>query len=120
MLRAAGSVSSGETQPDVVSEVIADQIAVLLDADSCRYVAGPVRDPRLDRDGVLTQHGHEVDGDRRGLPFNEYVAIVVRRGSTRSATSSSPRRFRIAYPSREQRRVAVLLAVQLAGLADVG
>jgi len=116
-------VSSGETQPDVVSEVIADQIAVLLDADSCRYVAGPVRDPRialLDRDGVLTQHGHEVDGDRRGLPFNEYVAIVVRRGQHTVGHFLVTATARIAYPSREQRRVAVLLADQLAGLADVG
>ena len=61
--------------------------------------------------------GHAVDVDRVGLPTNEHVAIVVRRGRGRvghflvTATSQSP------IPTREQRRVAVLLADQVAPVA---
>ena len=45
--------------------------------------AGPVHDTRfaiLDHDGELTRGGHVVNVDRIGLPFDEEVAIVVRRG----------------------------------------
>ena len=50
----------------------------------CRFVAGPVHDARialLDHDGVVTRGDHAVDVDRVGLPSDEYVALLVRRGS---------------------------------------
>jgi K+-sensing histidine kinase KdpD len=121
VLRAANSVSVGEIPPSAVIDVVARQIAELLDADSCRFVPGPVNDPRialLDHEGVLTRDGHVVDVDRLGLPYNEYLAIVVRRGQHMVGHFLVTATARIAYPSREQRRVAVLLADQLAGLAD--
>ena len=60
------------------------QITDVLGADECRFVAGPVHDRRialLDHDGVLTRGGDIVDADRVGLPRDEYVALLVRRGS---------------------------------------
>ncbi len=117
VLGAARSVSDGDTPPDAVIEVVARQIAEILGADGCRYVAGPIHDSRvalLDHDGVVTRDGHPVDVDRSGLPHNELIAIVVRRGSRVVAHFLVTASTRIAYPSREQRRVAVLLADQVA------
>ena len=49
-----------------------------------------MRDSRialLDHEGNLTRDEHDVDVDRVGLPTNEHIALVVRRGSSRSGTS---------------------------------
>ena len=73
-------------------DIVTSQISEVLVADSCRYIARRVRDARiavLDHDGVLTRNGRAVDVERSGLPTDE-------------------------YPTREQRRVAVLLADQVA------
>jgi hypothetical protein len=100
-----------------VTDVVARHISDVLGADTCRYVEGPVHDARvavLDHDGVLTRNGREVDVDRTGLPGDEYVAVLVQRGATvvghfLVTATSGP-----TYPTREQRRVAVLLADQVA------
>ena len=113
-------VSEGETPPTALIEIVARQITDVLGADSCRYEPGPIHDTRiavLDHDGVLTRGDRVVDVDRVGLPTDEYVALLVRRGSVvvghfLVTTTASVRR-----PSREQRRVAVLLADQIAGAA---
>ena len=67
----------------------------------------------LDHDGVVTCGGHSVDVEKTGLPYDEYVALLVRRGphvvGHFLVTASE-----VTYPSREQRQVAVLLADQVA------
>ena len=96
MLGAARAVSEGDTPPDVVIDVVARQIAEVLGADSCRFVAGPIHDSRialLDHDGMLIRGGHAVDVDRVGLPTDELIALVVRRESGRPGTSWSPPRL---------------------------
>ena len=101
--------------------VVAAHIADVLGADSCRYVAGPVHDPRvavLDHDGVLTQNGHRRDVDRTGLPVDEYVAIEVRRSTRVVGHFEVTAATRVVRPSREQCRVAVLLADQVAPLVE--
>jgi K+-sensing histidine kinase KdpD len=117
VLRAARTVAEGDAPVAAVTDVIARNITEILGADECRYVEGPVRDARitvLDHDGVLTRGGHPVDVDRVGLPSNEYVALPVRRGPQVVGHFLVTATTRPTYPSREQRRVAVLLADQVA------
>ena len=121
VLGAARAVSEGDTPPDVVIDVVARQIAEVLGADSCRFVAGPIHDARialLDHDGMLIRGGHAVDVDRVGLPTDELIALVVRRGSRTAGHFLVTAATRTTYPSREQRRVAVLLADQVAPAVD--
>jgi K+-sensing histidine kinase KdpD len=121
VLAAAATVSRGEAGPDEVVHVVAAHIADVLGADSCRYVAGPVRDPRvalLDHEGVLTQNGHQRDVDRTGLPVDEYVAVEVRRATRVVGHFEVTAATHVVRPSREQCRVAVLLADQVAPLVD--
>ena len=120
-LSAAASVSGGATGPDDVVDVVAQHIADVLGADSCRWVAGPVRDRRvalLDHEGVLTQNGHHRDVDRTGLPVDELVAVEVRRATRVVGRFEVTAATRVVRPSREQCRVAVLLADQVAPLVD--
>jgi len=122
VLGAARAVAEGDVPGTTVVDVVARQITEVLDVDSCRYVAGPVLDRRvavLDHDGVLTRGGHAVDVDRVGLPSDEYVAILVRSGARTIGHFLLTATDHVTYPSREQRRVAVLLADQVAGAVQV-
>ena len=117
VLGAARAVAEGDVPGRAVVDVVARHIAEVLGADACRFVDGPVHDTRiavLDHDGVLTRDGHAIDVDRVGLPSNEYVAVPVRRGSQVVGHFLVTATSRLTYPSREQRRVAVLLADQVA------
>jgi len=114
-------VAESDTGPDQVVAVVGAHIAEVLGADSCRYVAGPVHDPRvavLDRDGVLTQHGQHRDVERSGLPVDDYVALEVRRSGRTIGHFLVTASTRVARPSHERCRVAVLLADQVAPLLD--
>ena len=104
---------------DTVMKAVSARIVEVLDIERCRYVAGPVRDQRLatmDHDGGVVRGTQRLDVDRRGLPTDEETALpVLRDGQTLGyfvLTASS----RIARPSLEQRRVAVLLADQVASV----
>jgi K+-sensing histidine kinase KdpD len=122
VLSAAATVAEADSGPDRVVAVVGAHTAEVLGADSCRYVAGPVHDPRvavLDRDGVLTQHGQHRDVERTGLPVDDYVAVEVRRSGQVIGHFLVTASTRVASPTREQCRVAVLLADQVAPLVDV-
>jgi GAF domain-containing protein len=115
-------VSEGHADAAALVDVIARQIADVLGADECRFVDGPVFDARiavLDHDGVVTRGDHPVDVDRLGMPSNEYVAIPVRRGSRVVGHFLVTATSHPTYPTHEQRRVAVLLADQVAATVDV-
>ena len=95
----------------------------MLGADSCEFVAGPVRDSRialLDHEGNLTRDEHDVDVDRVGLPTNEHIALVVRRGTQPVGHFLVTATTKVTYPTREQRRIAVLLADQVAPVVATG
>ncbi len=117
VLSAARLVSEGDTPPSVLIDVVARQITDVLGAEACRFEPGPAHDTRfalLDHDGEITRGGHVVNVERNGLPFDEEVAIVVRRGPHILGDFVVTSATHIAYPSKEQRRVAVLLADQVA------
>jgi K+-sensing histidine kinase KdpD len=119
VLSAARMVSEGDTPPSVLINVVARQITDVLGAETCRFEPGPVHDPRfalLDHDGEVTRGGHMVNVDRDGLPFDEEVAIVVRRGPDILGDFVVTSASHLTYPSKEQRRVAVLLADQVASV----
>ena len=123
VLSAARVVSEGDTPVSTLVEIVARQITTVLDADDCLFVWGPVQDKRialLDHDGAVTRSGHFVDVDRTGLPTDEQVALPVRQGSRMVGYFLVTATTQVAYPSREQRRVAVLLADQVAAAVDAG
>jgi K+-sensing histidine kinase KdpD len=117
VLRAAREVAEGEAPTSAVVDVVARHIAEVLGADSCRFVDGPPRDARiavLDHDGVVTRNDAPVDVERVGLPTDEYVAVPVRRGQHVAGHFLVSSTDRVTYPSLEDRRIAVLLADQVA------
>lgn len=117
VLGAARAVADGGLSRAALLDLVAPQIAGVLGADGCRYVEGPVHDARiavLDHDGVLTRSGRAVDVDRTGLPTDEYVAVLVARGPSIAGHFLLTTTSHLTYPTREQRRVAVLLADQVA------
>lgn len=123
VLGAAKVVSEGDTPASALVDVVARQITDVLGADDCDFVEGPVHDARiavLDHNGVVTRGDHTVDVDRQGLPSDEYVAVPVRRGSRVVGHFLVTASTHVAHPSREQRRVAVLLADQVAAVVDAG
>ena len=121
VLGAARIVSEGDTPASALIDIVARQVAEVLGADSCRFVAGPVQDARvamLDHEGAVTRGDHAVDVDRLGLPSDEYVALLVRKGSRVVGHFLVTASGKVAYPSREQRQVAVLLADQVAAAIE--
>jgi GAF domain-containing protein len=121
VLGAAQAVSAARAASPHVTQLVAGQIAEVLDADDVRFVSGPVMDSTvavLDPEGAVLREGHEIDVDRVGLPTHEYVAVPVRKGSRVVGHFLLSAGAHVARPSREQRRVASLLADQLAA-ADI-
>lgn len=118
LVRTAGVVAQAQTPKESVVEVVGRQVSEVLGADGFEFVAGPVHDERiavLSYDGSLTRGGHPVNVDRVGLPTDEYVAVLVRRGPLVVGHLLLTATSHVSYPNAEQRRVAVLLADQLAG-----
>ncbi len=122
VLGAARLVAEGDTPAAALTDLVARQITEVLGADECRFVDGPVSDARvavLDHDGDVCRGGHTVDVDRVGLPYDDYVAIPVHRGTRVVGHFLVTASSQMTYPTAEQRRVAVLLADQVAAAVDV-
>jgi K+-sensing histidine kinase KdpD len=116
VLSTAKSVAEGDTPTSTLIDVVARQIAEVLNVDNCRFMPGPVRDKRLallDQDGTVSRNGNVVDVVRSGLPYDEEIAIIVQRGPTVLGHFVITAATRIVRPSRQQLRVAVLLADQV-------
>lgn len=116
----ARSVAEGDVSTEALVELVAQHITEVLDGDTTRYTPGPVHDARvwiLDHDGALTRGGRTSDVDRVGLPTDEYVAVPVQLGHKEVGHFLVTATSHVAYPTREQRRVAALLADQVAAVA---
>ena len=84
-------------------------------------MSGPLHDARvavLDHDGAVTRDGNPIDVGRHGLPVDEHVAILVRKGPRTLGHFIISAAAKVAYPGAEQRRVAVLLADQVASAVE--
>jgi len=115
VLRTAEIVAQQSSPEDLINHV-ARQISEVLDIDGCRFVEGDVPNMKvtiLDHDGSVTRQGFRVKVERDGLPTDEEITIVVRRGGVTHGRFLLTAASRIARPSVEQRQVAVLLADQV-------
>ena len=105
-----------ETSPEALIGHVAQQIAQILDIDECRFVKGAGPGPQeasVDHDGHVTRRGHRVDVGRDGLPTDERIGLVVRQGGVVQGQFMLTAATRVARPSVEQLKVAVLLADQV-------
>jgi K+-sensing histidine kinase KdpD len=119
VLATAQSVSENRGSADEVTQAVAQRIRDLLDLDGCTFAPGGRADdlePTLRHDGSLVRGAQVLDVERDGFPADEAVVLPVRvAGELRGRfllTASS----HVARPPAQQRRVAVLLADQVASL----
>lgn len=111
----ARAVASGESSLPELVERVGRQISDVLDLDACRFdpaVAG-AEGVRIDRDGVTTWNGHEVDVDREGLPTMDEISLPVEHGGTTYGRYVLTSATAVRRPDREQLLVAVTLAEQV-------
>ncbi|HET9650199.1 MAG TPA: DUF4118 domain-containing protein [Microlunatus sp.] len=117
LLDAAGEVSRHAVEPAAALAFVERQLVTVLDLDAARFhretSAGL---PRLEPNGDLVHQGRTIDVDRGGLPTDTELSLPVRLGGRALGEFRLTAATHIARPTREQRRVAVLLADQ-AGLA---
>ncbi len=116
VLGTAEIVTLSTESPNALTAHVAEQIKQVLAVSRCRFVLGPVRDPRipvLGHNGDMTRHGKDVDVDRDGLPTDDDIALVVTRSGTTVGHFLLTSASHVARPTLEQRRVAVLLADQV-------
>jgi K+-sensing histidine kinase KdpD len=115
VLGTAEIVTLRSESPKVLLDHISGQIQQVLSISGCRFVTGPVRDeqiPLLDHHGLVTRQGHPVNVDRDGLPTDDEIALQVTRAGVAVGHFLLTASARIARPTVEQRKVAVLLADQ--------
>jgi len=114
VLETADFAAAEGTSPEELGRRIGDRIVSVLEVDHCRFVVGdvpPRAAPLLLRDGSVRRDGSVIAVGRDGLPIDceTVLPAPAAHGYFRITAAS-----RVARPSREQRRVAVLLADQLA------
>jgi K+-sensing histidine kinase KdpD len=117
-LRAAENAHSRDMPTPTLIRFTAAQITEVLGVSACRFVPGPVHDSRLallHHDGRVTRNDKILDVEKNGLPVDGETALEVRRGTETLGHFVITSASAMAYPTAEQRRVAVLLADQVAG-----
>ena len=99
-----------------VATSVAARIREVLDLDRCEFVASPSLPggPVLERDGSVSRGGTSLDVDRSGLPVDRVVLLPVHGGPGPRGYFELTSASHVARPTRDQRRVAVLLADQVA------
>jgi K+-sensing histidine kinase KdpD len=116
VLGTAEIVTLSTESPEALTAHVAEQIKQVLGVSRCRFVLGPVHDPRipvLGHQGDLTRNGKDINVDRHGLPTDDSVAVVVTRSGTTVGHFLLTSAAHIARPTLEQRKVAILLADQV-------
>jgi hypothetical protein len=117
--RVAGLVASGASESDVWDAVRAGLVAELGLA-SCRFDPGMglTHLPRIERDGRLLEGERYFAGGGFALPADGAEILVERQGRTLGRLVLEPEGRRAV--SRDQRRVGIALADQLAVVLDAG
>jgi uncharacterized protein DUF4118 len=114
VVSAAGVVASGSSTSSTLIELVETQIKSILDIDECRFDAGAgAAHPRLNRDGSVTQRGHEVQVERDGLPTDDLIELRVEYDGTVRGRFLLTAATQVSRPSLEQRLVSVALADQV-------
>ena len=114
VVSAAGVVASASSPSSALIEHVATQITNVLDIDDCRFdtSTGSAR-PRLNRDGSVSHHGHDVRVERDGLPTDEVTELLIEYEGVVRACFLLTAATQVSRPDLEQRRVAVALADQV-------
>ncbi len=122
VVSAARMAAEGDTPAPAVVTFVSDQIMAVLGVDRCQYKPGPpASHPKLIRDGSVTRDGTVIDVDRSGLPTDDVIELVVESHGRVFGRFVITCANRVAWPSLEQRLVAVTLAEQAgAALAATG
>jgi len=105
-----------EASPTDLINHVASQIVEVLDIDDCRFVrgAGPgSQEVTIDHDGFVTHRGRRINIERDGLPIDQQIGLVVGQGDVVHGQFVLTAATRVARPSVEQLRVAVLLTDQV-------
>lgn len=119
MLRTADVVAAGPADPAGLARQVAGQLVDLLGVADCRFEPAGRREGGTSAtvllcDGSVTRYGAPLDVDRHGLPTDDLVALDVGRDGTRYGRFLLAASTRVVRPSAQQRRVAALLADQVA------
>jgi hypothetical protein len=114
VLRTAQAVGAGQSSIDSLIENVSEQLTELLRIDRCRFDPGngPVL-ATIDNDGVVSYNGHPIDVGRVGLPVDTEIALVVQSLGTVRGRFLLTSVTGVVRPSREQLRIAVVLANQV-------
>ena len=118
VLATAETLAAHHESRDEVTQAVAQRIVEVLDLDSCRFISGPRPDPgapTLEQDGSLVRDGHHLNVERDGLPVDSTMVLPVRSGGQVRGHFVLTAATHVARPGAEQRRVASLLADQVAG-----
>lgn len=114
LLGTASAVAAGAAPTGELIDLVRTQIAALLHVDSVRFdPATRYGLPSLADDGTLTRAGRTVDVIRTGLPTDTEVILPVRSGGTVFGHFLLTASTRVARPTRDQLRVASMLADQV-------
>lgn len=106
-------VAAGNSSTEELLDRIGEQLVEVLGIDAARYVpADPAGLPVLDRDGTLSRAGRPVPVDRSGLPTDDETALPVLHAGVSRGHFRLVAATRVARPSPEERRVAIMLADQ--------
>lgn len=108
--------------PRALIEQVASQIREVLDIDECRFALGPPQHPNtpvLDHQGSVSCRDRDLKVERNGMPSHDETALLVRRGGEIVGHFLLNATSRVARPTLEQRKVAVLLADQAVGVIGV-
>lgn len=117
IVEAAQQLQEGSASSPAVLEHVERELVAVLGLDAARFHHDPAAGlPTLQTDGRLTDAGRNRDIGRDGLPTDTEISLPIRvagevRGEFRLTAATH-----VARPTREQLRVATLLADQ-AGLA---
>ena len=117
VLATAESVSADRLGAEEHARLVSQRICEVLDLDSCRFeLAGTLEPslPTLNHDGSITWAGRDLDVKRDGLPVDSVVVLPVRSGGALRGQFLLTAASHVARPNERQRRVAVLLADQIA------
>ena len=118
VLETADPAATAGVSAEELARRTGDRIIAVLEVDRCRFVPDavpPRAAPVLRRDGSVHRDGVDLAVEREGLPTDveTWLAAPAAHGYFRITAAS-----RVARPTREQRRVAVLLAAQFAAGAS--
>ncbi|MGN6302204.1 MAG: DUF4118 domain-containing protein [Angustibacter sp.] len=117
LMTTAETLSAHHDSSEEVTRDVAQRIIELLKLDACRFVMGAPPDPAsatIQHSGAVVRGGLQLDVDRTGLPVDAAVILPSTAGGEVRGYFVLTAATHVARPTVDQRRVAALLADQVA------